>query len=201
MKLLKSLLKLIVDKICCKFDHSYREQQAGSLKFYCSALNFNCLVSFHAFLSTQIWFWIKNQLKLEQSNSRVSAWNFRQSWLEEKFKNSRIFPSNFFIFPNQNLHNTFPIPTKPKKTFMSTLFPHFTTVSNPLTRDSKSKNWKTDFNRYFSIPHFFYLGSTCTQPLYHWEIAGMSACSVTCGGGKRKFQWLCKSIHHIHFNP
>lgn len=27
-------------------------------------------------------------------------------------------------------------------------------------------------------------GSTCTQPLYHWEIAGMSVCSVTCGGGK-----------------
>jgi hypothetical protein len=30
-------------------------------------------------------------------------------------------------------------------------------------------------------------GSTCTQPLYHWEIAGMSVCSVTCGGGKRQF--------------
>lgn len=26
-------------------------------------------------------------------------------------------------------------------------------------------------------------GSTCSQPLYHWDIAPMSICSVTCGGG------------------
>jgi ADAMTS-like protein 1/3 len=27
-------------------------------------------------------------------------------------------------------------------------------------------------------------GTTCSQPLYQWEIAPMSMCSVTCGGGK-----------------
>lgn len=27
-------------------------------------------------------------------------------------------------------------------------------------------------------------GNSCTQPLYNWEIAPMSLCSVTCGGGK-----------------
>lgn len=29
-------------------------------------------------------------------------------------------------------------------------------------------------------------GNSCTQPLYNWEIAPMSLCSVTCGGGKPK---------------
>lgn len=29
-------------------------------------------------------------------------------------------------------------------------------------------------------------GTSCTQPLYNWEIAPMSLCSVTCGGGKPK---------------
>lgn len=28
--------------------------------------------------------------------------------------------------------------------------------------------------------------TSCSQPLYHWETAPMSLCSVTCGGGKRK---------------
>lgn len=28
------------------------------------------------------------------------------------------------------------------------------------------------------------IGESCSQPLYHWEIAPMSLCSVTCGGGK-----------------
>lgn len=27
-------------------------------------------------------------------------------------------------------------------------------------------------------------GSTCSQPLYQWESAPMSSCSVSCGGGK-----------------
>lgn len=27
-------------------------------------------------------------------------------------------------------------------------------------------------------------GSTCSQPIYQWDIAPMSLCSVTCGGGK-----------------
>lgn len=31
-------------------------------------------------------------------------------------------------------------------------------------------------------------GASCTQPLYNWEIAPMSLCSVTCGGGKPKIK-------------
>lgn len=27
-------------------------------------------------------------------------------------------------------------------------------------------------------------GLSCAQPLYHWEEAAMSLCSVTCGGGQ-----------------
>lgn len=27
-------------------------------------------------------------------------------------------------------------------------------------------------------------GSTCSQPMYQWDMAPMSLCSVTCGGGK-----------------
>jgi len=27
-------------------------------------------------------------------------------------------------------------------------------------------------------------GTTCSEPLYHWHIAPMSACSLTCGGGE-----------------
>jgi len=27
-------------------------------------------------------------------------------------------------------------------------------------------------------------GNSCSQPLYYWEMAPMSQCSVTCGGGK-----------------
>lgn len=31
-------------------------------------------------------------------------------------------------------------------------------------------------------------GSSCSQPLYHWEMAAMSLCSVTCGGGKFRME-------------
>ncbi|KAL7044499.1 hypothetical protein ACKWTF_001926 [Chironomus riparius] len=36
-------------------------------------------------------------------------------------------------------------------------------------------------------------GSTCSQPLYHWEIAPMSLCSVTCGGGYKMSLPVCRN--------
>lgn len=30
-------------------------------------------------------------------------------------------------------------------------------------------------------------GSTCSQPMYQWDMAPMSLCSATCGGGKLKW--------------
>ncbi|KAG5675419.1 hypothetical protein PVAND_005325 [Polypedilum vanderplanki] len=36
-------------------------------------------------------------------------------------------------------------------------------------------------------------GSTCSEPLYHWEIAPMSLCSVTCGGGYKMSLPMCKN--------
>lgn len=38
-------------------------------------------------------------------------------------------------------------------------------------------------------------GGSCSQPLYHWEIAPMSLCSVTCGGGK--FLKFCIIVYKI----
>lgn len=32
-------------------------------------------------------------------------------------------------------------------------------------------------------------GSTCSQPMYQWDMAPMSLCSATCGGGKPTFQY------------
>lgn len=38
-------------------------------------------------------------------------------------------------------------------------------------------------------------GSTCSQPMYQWDMAPMSLCSATCGGGNSKwniyaFVWI-----------
>ncbi|XP_055594208.1 protein madd-4 isoform X2 [Uranotaenia lowii] len=36
-------------------------------------------------------------------------------------------------------------------------------------------------------------GTSCTQPLYQWEIAPMSLCSVTCGGGYKMAMPTCRN--------
>ncbi|XP_055381952.1 protein madd-4 [Condylostylus longicornis] len=36
-------------------------------------------------------------------------------------------------------------------------------------------------------------GTTCTQPLYHWDMTPMSLCSATCGGGYKMSQPICKN--------
>ncbi|XP_037039972.1 protein madd-4 isoform X3 [Bradysia coprophila] len=36
-------------------------------------------------------------------------------------------------------------------------------------------------------------GTSCTQPLYNWEIAPMSLCSVTCGGGYKMSRPTCRN--------
>ncbi|XP_037909605.1 ADAMTS-like protein 1 isoform X2 [Hermetia illucens] len=36
-------------------------------------------------------------------------------------------------------------------------------------------------------------GSSCSQPLYHWEMAAMSLCSVTCGGGYKMSRPKCRN--------
>lgn len=41
-------------------------------------------------------------------------------------------------------------------------------------------------------------GSTCSQPMYQWDMAPMSLCSVTCGGGK--FQSLIYFSFRIYLN-
>ncbi|XP_055302400.1 protein madd-4 isoform X7 [Sitodiplosis mosellana] len=36
-------------------------------------------------------------------------------------------------------------------------------------------------------------GSTCSQPMYQWDMAPMSLCSVTCGGGYKMSRPLCRN--------
>ncbi|XP_055914951.1 protein madd-4-like [Eupeodes corollae] len=36
-------------------------------------------------------------------------------------------------------------------------------------------------------------GKSCSQPLYHWETAPMSLCSVTCGGGFKMSRPTCRN--------
>ncbi|XP_068083512.1 protein madd-4 [Anabrus simplex] len=36
-------------------------------------------------------------------------------------------------------------------------------------------------------------GSSCAQPLYHWEETPLSLCSATCGGGRRMSRAVCKN--------
>nr|CAD7424514.1 unnamed protein product [Timema monikensis] len=36
-------------------------------------------------------------------------------------------------------------------------------------------------------------GSSCAQPLYHWEEAPSSLCSITCGGGYKMSRPVCRS--------
>ncbi|XP_055908761.1 protein madd-4-like isoform X5 [Eupeodes corollae] len=36
-------------------------------------------------------------------------------------------------------------------------------------------------------------GKSCSQPLYHWETAPMSLCSVTCGGGYKMSRPTCRN--------
>lgn len=36
-------------------------------------------------------------------------------------------------------------------------------------------------------------GSTCSEPLYQWEMAQMSLCSVTCGGGYKMSMPACRN--------
>ena len=47
-------------------------------------------------------------------------------------------------------------------------------------------------------------GTSCTQPLYHWEEAAASLCSVTCGGGKHSqsrstIRPIMKEIQNLTF--
>ncbi|KAH8298083.1 hypothetical protein KR018_006251 [Drosophila ironensis] len=36
-------------------------------------------------------------------------------------------------------------------------------------------------------------GNSCSQPLYYWEMAPMSQCSVTCGGGYKMSRPICRN--------
>ncbi|ALC40371.1 CG31619 [Drosophila busckii] len=36
-------------------------------------------------------------------------------------------------------------------------------------------------------------GNSCSQPLYYWELAPMSQCSVTCGGGYKMSNPVCRN--------
>ncbi|KAH8286812.1 hypothetical protein KR044_003966, partial [Drosophila immigrans] len=36
-------------------------------------------------------------------------------------------------------------------------------------------------------------GNSCSQPLYYWELAPMSQCSVTCGGGYKMARPICRN--------
>lgn len=36
-------------------------------------------------------------------------------------------------------------------------------------------------------------GTSCAQPLYHWTVAPMSLCSVTCGGGYKMSRPVCQN--------
>ncbi|KAH8375094.1 hypothetical protein KR093_008247, partial [Drosophila rubida] len=36
-------------------------------------------------------------------------------------------------------------------------------------------------------------GNSCSQPLYYWELAPMSQCSITCGGGYKMSRPICRN--------
>ena len=45
-------------------------------------------------------------------------------------------------------------------------------------------------------------GSTCSQPMYQWDMAPMSLCSVTCGGGKHnRIHEMNSKVDYFLFCP